>query len=505
MTSPVARLGVWPLWAQLCLALCGGAVGALAHAPNDLTPFILLPMLAGFALLRAAQSIPRALMFGWALGWAYFALTLNWITEPFQVDAATTGWMAPFALMLLALLLGAFWALALAFAKWAGGRAWMLVVAWTGAEMLRAYLFTGFPWAMLAQTLIDVQIGQALAWAGPHGMTAALLGAAGLVMSTQRLFLSAAGAIAATIAVLVPVIQPPDTLTDHTVRLVQPNAPQTEKWDPARIPVFVNRQIEATAAGEVPDLVVWPETALPYLLENATPVLEAAAQAARGAPVVLGIQRRDEDGGYYNSLVVLDAAGQVAQTYDKHHLVPFGEYMPFKWLFRNIGIRALAERSDAGYIAGSGPGLLDFGALGAGLPLICYEAVFAHDVGSAPSRPAFLMQLTNDAWFGARSGPQQHLAQARMRAIEQGLPMMRAANTGISAMIDTRGRITKALPLNTAGFIDAPLPGPRAPTLYARTGDLPWVVLVLAGLIVAVLHRARTRRTQRIDGIPPSA
>ncbi|WP_299151030.1 apolipoprotein N-acyltransferase [uncultured Tateyamaria sp.] len=505
MTPQVARFGAWPSWVQLCLALCGGAAGALAHAPFDLAPFILLPMLAGFALLRAARSTLRALTFGWALGWAYFALTLNWITEPFQVDAATTGWMAPFALVLLALLLGAFWALALAFAKWAGGRTWMLVLAWTGAEMLRAYLFTGFPWAMLPQTLIDVHIGQSLAWAGPHGVTAALLGVAGLIMSAQRLILSGAGAIVATIALLIPVVQPPDTLTGHTVRLVQPNAPQTEKWDPALIPVFVDRQIDATAAGPAPDLVVWPETALPYLLENATPVLEAAAQAARGAPVVLGIQRRDDRGAYYNSLAVLGAGGRVAQTYDKHHLVPFGEYMPFKWLFRNMGIRALAERSDTGYAAGPGPRLLDFGPLGAGLPLICYEAVFAHDVGGTPSRPAFLMQLTNDAWFGARSGPQQHLAQARMRAIEQGLPMMRAANTGISAMIDTRGRITKALPLNTAGYIDAPLPAPGAQTLYARMGDLPWVVLVLAGLIVAVLHRARTRRTQHIDGTPPSA
>jgi apolipoprotein N-acyltransferase len=141
--------------------------------------------------------------------------------------------------------------------------------------------------------------------------------------------------------------------------------------------------------------------------------------------------------------------------------------------------------------------VLDFGPLGKALPLICYEAVFAQDVGGAPERPAFLMQLTNDAWFGARSGPQQHLAQARMRAIEQGLPMVRAANTGISAVIDPEGRITAALELNTAGYLDASLPRASAPTLYARSGDLPWALVLLAGLSVAILRRARRARALR--------
>ncbi|WP_299375930.1 apolipoprotein N-acyltransferase [uncultured Tateyamaria sp.] len=508
MTQTAAPAAALPAWGVAILAALAGACGALGHPPYDLPVAIVVPMIAGFVFLHMARTPRGALAFGWALGFGYFGLTLSWITEPFQVDAAETGWMAPFAVVLLALLLGAFWAAAMSFARWAGGRPWMLAVAWAGAELLRAYVFTGFPWAMLPQALVDLRLGQGLAWLGPHGLTLGLLGAIALGFTypnaqfpgAVRLRMLMGGVVAVAALFLIrPIGVETPSLTDHTVRLIQPNAPQHEKWDPEKIPVFVNRQIDFTGAGDtVPDLIVWPETALPYLQEYAQPAFDAIAQAARGAPVALGIQRSD-DRGYYNGMVVLDAAGQVIQSYDKHHLVPFGEYMPLPGLFRSLGIRALADRADSGYQSGPGPRVLDLGALGTALPLICYEAVFAHDVGGAATRPDFLMQLTNDAWFGMRSGPQQHLAQARMRAIEQGLPLIRAANTGISAVIDPKGRITASLALNTAGYLDAGLPAAAAPTLYARTGDLPWVFVVLAGLIAAVLHRARTRRTRTID------
>ncbi|KIC51428.1 hypothetical protein RA29_03090 [Tateyamaria sp. ANG-S1] len=487
------------------LAVLAGASGALAHAPFDNAIAILIPLIAAFGLLSIARSTAAAGLLGVALGTGYFGATLTWILEPFQVDAATTGWMAPFALVLLSVGLGLFWGAALAFARWAGARAWVLALALTGTEMLRAYVLTGFPWATPPQALVGGLAGQVLAWGGPHGTMLLLMGAAALAWTMSRQWAKAALIVA--LAMLLDVIPLPmsdSPLTDKTVRLVQPNAPQHEKWDPARIPVFIDRQIEYTADGAVPDLVVWPETALPYLLEHAQPAFDVIADAARGAPVVLGIQR-SEAGRYFNSLVVLDATGQVAQTYDKHHLVPFGEYMPLPGLFRSLGIQSLADRVDGGYTAGPGPLLLDMGPLGSALPLICYEAVFAHGVGATSERPDFLMQLTNDAWFGMRSGPQQHLAQAQMRAIEQGLPLIRSANTGISAVIDPKGRITAALALNEAGYVDAQLPAPGAPTLYSQTGDLPWVLFVLLGLIGAVLHRARTRRAQAIDAPAPEA
>ncbi|MFL4468345.1 apolipoprotein N-acyltransferase [Tateyamaria armeniaca] len=500
-----ARIAALPRWALMLLALALGGAGALAHDPFAIGPVIFVPLVAGFVLLGTASTVRQALLRGWALGAGYFALTLTWITEPFQVDAATTGWMAPFALILLALLLGSFWAGALALAQWAGGQAWIIALTWTSAEMLRAYIFTGFPWATPVQALIDVWAGQGLAWLGPHGLTLILMALIAAAMSVPRGKAVWAVPVIIIAAVgFVPVADRPVSDSGHTVRLIQPNAPQDEKWDPENIPTFVNRQIDFTAAAGTPDLIIWPETALPYLAENAQVVFDVIGEAARGVPVVLGIQRR-EDEDYFNSLIVLDEAGQIVQTYDKHHLVPFGEYMPAEWLFRHINVGGLAERAEGGYAAGPGPQLLDFGAMGTALPLICYEAVFAHDVGRAPERPAFLMQLTNDAWFGVRSGPQQHFAQARMRAIEQGLPMVRAANTGISAVIDPKGRVTASLGLNVAGYLDAALPAPGAVTLYARTGDVPWALALLLGLMVTVLRRARARRALGIDERKPGA
>ena len=505
MRQMAARFATLPASVQLALALVAGAAGALAHAPFLIAPAILVPLVTGFVLLCAASSARVAFIYGWALGLGYFALTLTWITEPFQVDAATTGWMAPFALVLLGLLLGAFWAGAVGFARWAGVGAPALIIAWSGAEMLRAYVFTGFPWGSPPQALVDSVAGQSLALGGPHGVMLAMVAAVGIAVHWPRgrvvgpMILGGLGVI-----LLVPLTTDLAPLTAHTIRLVQPNAPQDEKWDPEMIPIFVNRQIEYTAADGTPDLIIWPETTLPYLVENAQPAFDVIADAARGVPVALGIQRRDGR-DYFNSMVVLDGSGTVTQTYDKHHLVPFGEYMPFEWFFRHINVGGLAARADGGYTAGPGPQLVDFGMLGTALPLICYEAVFAHDVGAAPERPAFLMQLTNDAWFGARSGPQQHLAQARMRAIEQGLPMVRAANTGISGVIDPKGRVIASIPLNTAGYLDAALPVPGALTIYARTGDLPWLILICAGLIATVLRRARTRQAVSIDADTPDA
>ena len=505
MTALTARITGLPWWGQMGLSAIAGATGALAHAPFDLAPFILVPLVTAGLIAHRADRVRTAAWLGAALGLGYFAATLTWILEPFQVDAAVTGWMAPFALALLALGLGVFWAAALAFARWAGGGALAVVAALTGAEMLRAYVLTGFPWAAPPQALVNGLAGQGLSLLGPHGLMLVLTAVATLILHVRSGVVAAAITVAATAAILVPPQSPPSPLTPTVVRLIQPNAPQHEKWDPDRIPIFVNRQIDYTASGPVPDLVLLPETALPYLEDNAQPVFDILAEAARGAPVVLGIQRRDAQGNYYNGLVMLDAAGQVTATYDKHHLVPFGEYMPAAWLFRNIDAGGLAARASGGYASGPGPRLLDFGPLGTALPLICYEVVFAHNVGGAPDRASFLMNLTNDAWFGARSGPQQHLAQARMRAIEQGLPMLRAANTGISAVIDPKGRVLDALELNTAGYIDVPLPAAAAPTLYARTGDAPWALLLLIGGVALVLRRARARRAQGIDDGGPAA
>jgi apolipoprotein N-acyltransferase len=267
------------------------------------------------------------------------------------------------------------------------------------------------------------------------------------------------------------------------VRLIQPNAIQSEKWDPAMMPVFLNRQLAFTAAEaeRMPDLIVWPESAIPVLLDQGEAVLEAIGRAAGEIPVVIGVQR-SEGFRYYNSLAVLQR-GVPQDIYDKHHLVPFGEYVPLARLAAQFGILGFAVQEEAGFSAGPGPDLISIGRLGTALPLICYEAVFPHLVGAAPGRPDVLLQITNDGWFGDFAGPQQHLVQARFRAVEQGLPMIRVANTGISAVIGPDGAVLSSLALGTAGYLDAFVPDPLSPTVYSRTGDWPVITLLLLGLM----------------------
>ena len=478
----------------LLVALCG-AFGALGQAPYDQPAALLLALVAGFVLWREGSAPAWT---GWAFGTGYFALALVWIIEPFQVDVARHGWMAPFALLFLSTGLALFWGGAFWVARKLNAGPLGLALTWTMAELLRAYVFTGFPWASPAQVMIDGRASALLAWMGPHGATLCLmLLAASIAMPTRDALAPkvAKGVllVAGLATLYLPDSRPTAATTGQWVRLVQPNAAQHLKWRPEFAQTFLQRQLDATRAParlpeQRPDLIVWPETSIPWALETAGPVLTDIAQAAGGVPVALGALRFEGE-ALRNSVVVLDPQGAVTALYDKHHLVPFGEYMPLGAWAKALGLEALAATM-GGFSAGPGPRLLDLGALGKAVPLVCYEAVFAHDVNAVPGRADFLLQLTNDAWFGDYAGPQQHLAQARMRAIEQGLPMMRAANTGISAMIDPYGRVLASLGLGQAGFIDAPLPAPLAPTLYSRWGDLP-VILILVLAAAAAFWQLR--------------
>ncbi|WP_299968158.1 apolipoprotein N-acyltransferase [uncultured Roseobacter sp.] len=489
--------------ARSVLAAAVGGVGALGQAPYDLPILLFLALVLGFVMLRRQPSARAAGRIGWCMGLGYFAVALVWILQPFQVDPDRHGWMAPFALVLLSGGLALFWGLAFYLARRLSRRSWPLILTWTAAELARAYVFTGFPWANPAQVLVDGAAGQGLSMAGPHGMTLWLLSCAWCVsLPVPRLRARVMRAGQAVLLGLValglhlPPGKPPAPLTEHTVRLIQPNAAQHLKWQPEHAFGFFETQLALTAAAPepgtpLPALTVWPETAIPWTYEGADEALTQIRTAAGGRAVAVGVLRRPGE-RLFNSLVLLPGGGAPDQIYDKHHLVPFGEYIPLSPIAERLGLTGLAQVSATGFQRGPGPRTLDFGALGRGLPLICYEAVFAHDVNGAPARPDFLIQITNDAWFGQYAGPQQHLAQARMRAIEQGLPLMRAANTGVSAMIDPYGRILRALPLGEQGFIDAPLPAPLPKTLYSRTGDLPLALLLLIGLSTSWLRRIRS-------------
>lgn len=479
-----------------------GAFAALGLAPWSFWQLTLVSLALAFFLAARASSPERAAFVGWAFGVGYFAVGLFWIVEPFFVDPLRHGWMAPFALLFLASGLALFWGAAFwVSARFAPG--FGLVPIWTLIEALRGVIFTGFPWAGFAQIWVGQGADQSLAWVGPHGLALLTLG------SGWALYFAVVNraAIVGLWAVAVPVLgvvfsvaMPTPSEGDAIVRLIQPNAPQNQKWDPEMIPVFWQRQLDFTAqpADELPDLVVWPETSVPALLENAGPAFSLISDAAGDAVTVVGVQRF-EGQRLFNSLATVTEDGRVGAIYDKHHLVPFGEYVPFgDWLAR-VGIYGFAATLGQGFSAGPGPAILDFGRAGRGLPLICYEAVFQRHARLDGDRPDFLIQITNDAWFGNISGPYQHLAQSRMRAIEQGLPMIRAANTGVSAMIDPQGRLRAMLPLGSAGYVDAPLPSAQEPTVYAKTGDSPAYLAALLLLGVAFVTQRRRTDAKPID------
>jgi len=516
--------GLWPLGG----AALAGALAALGQVPWGLW-LLTLAGLAALVWLIAASPGPRAAMArGWWGGAGMFALAMSWIVEPFFIEPERHGWMAPFALLILPGGLALFWAAA----GWAAhrlapdpaARAWVLALTLTVAEALRGFVLGGLPWAMPGHVWLDTPVAQAAALVGPLGLTALTLTmasglaaclaavatggatpASGWRFSGWRLAFAAAPAALIGLAWVwgaAQLAQPMPADRDARVRLVQPNADQALKWDWDWAQHYFFRHLDLTSApaadGRVPDLVIWAETAVPFYLDAPGDGLTMAAEAARGAPLVLGIQRRATaaDGAlrYFNSLAVLDAAGAVTAVHDKHHLVPFGEYVPLlgpladhpalAWTTAFVGSALL------GYTPGPGPALLDMGPLGHALPLICYEAVFPRHLRTS-RRPDWLMQLTNDAWFGVHTGPYQHLALARLRAIEQGLPMLRVANTGVSAVIDARGRLRASLALNTEGVLDSDLPAPLPPTPYARQGDLPWYLALLAAILALGVHRYR--------------
>lgn len=483
---------------RLALAFGLGVGVALGQAPTGLW-YLALAALAGVVwLITRAKGSRDAFWPGLAAGTGYFMLSLSWIVEPFLIDIARHGWMAPFVIIFLSLGFGLFWAVPAALAKQTPHPALGFVAAFGLLEWYRGVLWTGFPWAMLGHVWIGTPADQLAAYSGPSGLSLLFLLAAALPVIWRG------RGVLASVLVLALAFGfgqwrlgqplPPEGTT--LVRLVQPNAAQEVKWEQALADEHLNRLLRLTAEGSGADLTIWPETAVPFMLEYAPSVAGMVTDASGGRMVAVGIQR-EEDGRFFNSLRVLQGEGQELTRYDKHHLVPFGEYIPFGDLAYDwFGITAFAARAGSTYSAGSGPQVLDLGPFGKALPLICYEAVFPRDVGAAPERAEWILQITNDAWFGTLTGPFQHFAQTRLRAIEQGLPLLRAANTGVTAVIDARGRVLAELPFGTMGVLDTHIPGALPPTPYSRWGDTPIFLLFVALSILALI-----RRRNSVDGM----
>jgi len=501
-------------WRAFVASILSGAVFALGFAPFDIFP----AMLAGLAVLvllldgsaGRPRPVRRAAALGWGFGFGQFAVGMHWIFYPFLVDPLEHAWQIPFVVILFPGGLALFAALASAVAMrlWSPGasRIFTFTVCYATAEWLRGHVLTGLPWNLPAYGWgASLAILQCAALIGAYGLSllTVLFGAslADFFTAAQRRWLPIAMTILFAALWLGGAIRlgvtPTVNAGDIRLRLVQPNIPQDEKY--ARDLIGRNWQtlidLSTRKSDTPPTVIVWPEAAPPILLQRSPEALDRiAALTGDSGALITGNQRIEFGDGarrhIFNSLYVFGHGGVLVGTYDKFHLVPFGEYLPLEPLLASLGITKLVGFPGS-FDAGDGPHTLHVpGAPDAG-PLICYEILFPGAVVGQP-RPGWLVNVTDDSWFGPWAGPRQHLLAARVRAIEEGLPVARAANTGISAVIDPDGRIVAQLGLDETGVVDARLPQALSKTIYARLGDLGFgLLLMLCSAFSWVLARRR--------------
>jgi apolipoprotein N-acyltransferase len=523
--SGSAETKVWAsprgLPVRLCAAALAGAVSVLTLPPFSV--LALVPVVWSALLLYLAGTRPsQAALVGWAFGVGQFGLGLSWIAESFQVDAERFGALAIPAVAGLAALLAVFPALAAAvFARLArrGGAglpaALLLATAWCGAEWLRGHVLTGFPWNLAGYATADFDaLRQPAAWIGSYGVSF-LVVLIGVLPAAAWIATGTARWVAILTGLTLPLVlwgagearlaTPAPPATGVTLRVVQGNFPQAEKWAPGARDRALDRYTGLSAAGGPVDLVLWPETAFPgYLDEDAAARARIAASLPAGALLFTGAPDRVQGATvtrYFNTLQAYDARGEILTGYAKHHLVPFGEYMPLPdWL----PLERIVE-SPGDFTPGPGPRTLALPGLPLVAPAICYEIIFPGHVTDRRFRPDWIFNATNDAWFGTSIGPKQHLASARMRAVEEGLPVIRAANTGISAVIDGKGRILARLDTGETGAIVAALPPALAPPLYARFRDWMFAALIAVCWALLAAHAVVSARpSARLGSLPPA-
>lgn len=494
-----------------------GALTALAFAPYFVLPLVLVGFAAFALFIRHARGSCAAFLIGWGFGIGQFAVGLRWISESFFVDADRFGALAWPAVLGLSGFLALFPAFAAAATRYLGGRGptvfLILPGFWTLAEMARGVLFTGFPWNLTGYVwgFSDATL-QPMSAIGVHGVgfvTATLcmvplalaeryrLGPWALAVTMLVVPMLGAGFFWAFGAVRLANAETADGAGPR-IRVVQPNIPQDQKWDPDAATRNLQKLHDLSTSGAAgrPRVVVWPETAYPYLFSEVVRLPEALlGSIPEGGLLLFGAVRAvpgdtAEVGGLLNSLLAVDHTGKVVADYDKIRLVPFGEFTPFKSL---PGISKLTA-GDIDYVPGSVSSPMTLPAVPPFRVLICYEAIFPPP---KVDEERWLLNVTNDAWFGVSAGPYQHFLSARVRSIESGLPMIRAANSGVSAVVDGYGRIQQMLPLAVEGAFDAALPGPTPQrTLYSKLGDMP--TLIVVGLVIGIGAFCRRRRRDAV-------
>ena len=515
-------------WRRALIAFGAGAISVLALAPTDIWPvlFLTFPILVWLVDGAAAGrfgGVLSAAAAGWWFGFGYFLAGLYWVGHAFLVDAQTFGWLLPFAVTALPAGLALFTAFGLAFARvlWTRGplRLIALAVALTATEWLRGHLFSGFPWNAYGYALTGpLMLAQAASVVGLWGLTflAVAIFSSPAVLADERtdtprpwrpLILAAATLVALAAYGGVRLASHTTAFVpDVRLRIMQPNLQQDVKFNYGAKQQVMNRYIALSDRSTGPQStgvrdathLIWPESAFPFFLTREADALAQIAQLLPQGTVLItgGVRAPDLAPGAnltraYNSIYVIDHDGSILSVYDKVHLVPFGEYLPFQNFLESLGLMQLTKMP-GGFIAGDRRRALSVPRAPRFIPLICYEIIFPNEAVPRGERPGWLINLTNDGWFGISNGPYQHLQQARVRAIEEGLPLVRAANTGVSAVIDPLGRVIKSLPLGTEGVLDAPLPRAIDPPLYVNTGD--GFAALFLGFGVMMIVRRRMRR-----------
>jgi apolipoprotein N-acyltransferase len=516
-------------WRRLLVAFLAGASTALALPPMNVwpMPFVTFPVLVW--LIDGSPggrfgAVTAAAAAGWWFGFGYFLAGLYWVGNAFLVDAKTFGWLLPFAVIALPAGLAFFMAFGVALARliWIRGaaRVLALAIALTVAEWLRGHLLTGFPWNTFGYALATpLVLAQTSALIGLWGLTfvavAVYATPAALAdhrADTRRPWLPAAlGAVVIACLAAYGGLRlrtvPTEMVEGVRLRIMQPNLQQDDKFNPSQKQAVMSRYLALSDRASGPKTsgvrdvthLIWPESAFPFFLTREPDALDQiAALLPEGTVLITGAVRAPEtvpDAAIvraYNSIYVIDHDGSILSIYDKVHLVPFGEYLPFQDQLESLGLLALTKVR-GGFIPGARRRAMPVPRAPNFVPLVCYEVIFPGAAVPAGDAAGWMLNLTNDGWFGLSPGPYQHFAQARLRAIEEGLPLVRAANTGISAVLDPLGRVTASLPLGSEGVLDAGLPRAVAQPPYARVRDIPVGLIIAASLLIVLRARSRSR------------
>jgi apolipoprotein N-acyltransferase len=514
-------------WKRAAIACLAGALSALAMAPFNIWPVLFITFPVALWLIDGAAAgkfngIPAAAIAGWWFGFGYFIAGLYWIGYAFLVDADTFAWLLPIAVAGLPAVLALFMALGFALARlfWTRDafRILSFATALTVSEWLRGHILSGFPW-----NLFGYAITEPLALA----QSASLIGIWGLTFLTLAIFATPAVLIDDRAVTRRPWLPLATALTvllcmggygalrlaQHAtqfvpgvkLRLMQPNLQQDVKFNYGAKKEVMEKYLALSDRATGPQssgvrdstILIWPESAFPFFLAREPDVLAQIADfLPRGTTLITGAVRPpDAPAGVktsraYNSIYAIDGDGNVLSIYDKLHLVPFGEYLPFQSVMEKLGFMQLT-RVIGGFIPGSRRDVMTIPGAPKALPLICYEVAFSGQIVAAGERPGWIVNLTNDGWFGISTGPYQHLQQARLRAIEEGLPIVRVANTGISAVIDPLGRFIGELRLGQEGVLDSPLPTALPSPVFARINDWPLAIVLAISILMITRRRMR--------------